>query len=209
MEHAKIMVVDKHDGSASLASLLKAHGFGVASAARGEEALRIVAGVSPDLVIMNVQLAGRNGYEITRELRDRALADGVPVILLTSAQTEEAFRAQREWGIRAGATEVLAKPVDEHVLLAKVRALVAGVAPGTETPVTGPTASLTGAGLSERALEELERRLAQYIGPISKMLVRKVEREVTTTSELYRRLAEHITDKSERERFISWAVTQA
>ena len=210
MDSAKVMIVDTSESGAALAGMLEGRGFRTATAAHGEEALRVVGGVVPDLIIMNVQLAGRNGYEITRELRERGLAEGVPVILLTSAQTDGAFHAQREWGMRAGATEVLAKPLDENELVARMQALLDGDKPSADDSAAyAKAAKVRGSGLNERALQELERRLAQYIGPISKMLVRKVEGEVSTTGELYRRLAEHITDKTERERFISWTVTQS
>ncbi|MDX1432549.1 MAG: response regulator [Gammaproteobacteria bacterium] len=210
MDPAKVMIVDTNESGAALAGMLEGRGFHTATALHGEEALRVVAGVAPDLIIMNVQLAGRNGYEITRELRERGLAEGVPVILLTSAQTDGAFHAQREWGMRAGATEVLAKPLEEDELVTRMQALLDGDTPSADDSAAyARAARVRGSGLNERALQELERRLAQYIGPISKMLVRKVEGEVSTTGELYRRLAEHITDKTERERFISWTVTQS
>lgn len=210
MDSAKIMVVDDTQSGPALMRLLEGHGYATVSAPDGEAMLRTVAGAAPDLIIMNVQLAEQNGYEITRELRDRGLADEVPVILLTSAQTDGAFYAQREWGVKAGANEVMAKPVHEDTLIGKIRALLAGVSPdAVDAPASTARAATAGTGLSERALEDLEQRLAQYIGPISKMLVRKVESEVSTTTELYRRLADHITDRNERERFISWTVTQS
>ena len=210
MESAKLMLVDESENGPRLARMLEAHGFDVVIAVDGEEVLGTVAGNAPDLIIMNVQLSGRNGYEITRELSDGGLADGVPIILLTSAQTEGALDAQREWGVNAGASEVLAKPIAEDVLLAEIRAHLAGESAAAlrSTGHASRDSAIAGAGLGERALDELERRLAEYIGPIARMLVRKAEREASTTTELYRRLAEHISDKAERERFISWTVSQ-
>ena len=209
MSGEKVLVVDNNEESRdSIGMLLERRGYQVVSAANGEETIDRTPEIGPDAIIMSVQLGGKNGYEVTRELRDRGDLADLPVILLTAANSKEAFRAQRDWALNAGASDVLAKPVDEHTLLARLAFAINGSGPIAATTSAADASPAERAGMSEGDLDEIVKRLAQYIGPISDMLVRKVIREVDTRSELYRRLADHITDQVERERFISWAVNQ-
>ena len=208
MSAIKVMIVDSDERSrSSLGKLVGGHGYDVAAAANGEEAMKTAPEIAPDIIIMNVKLSGRNGYETTRELTDGANMD-VPIILLTAANTKEAFAAQREWAIKVGAADVLSKPIEEQVLLTRMRALTGAPAEASGVESSTDTATAHRAGLSESEIKKLAQRLAQYIGPIANMLVNKTASESDTRSELYRRLAEHINDQVERERFISWAVNQ-
>ena len=209
MSGEKILVVENNEQSRnSLARLLEGRGYQVTGAASGEQTIDLIPKVAPHAIVMSVQLPGKNGYEVTRELKDRGELADRPVILLTGANSKEAFKAQRDWALNAGASDVLAKPVDEQTLLARLAFTINGPGHGPAAASAKATSSAERAGMTETDLDEIVKRLAQYIGPISDMLVRKVIREVDTRSELYRRLAEHITDQVERERFISWAVNQ-
>lgn len=208
MSKNKVLVVDNgEEGSASLSQLLERRGYEVSTAVSGEESVELAARIRPDVIIMSVHLPGKNGYEVTRELHEHRDLGDVPVILLTATNSREAFRAQRDWALNVGAADVLSRPVDERTLLARLELLL-------NTADSAPTSSADDAspgrhtGLSEDDMNKLVKRLAQYIGPIADMLVQKMVREAETRSELYRRLADHISDHVERERFISWAVNQ-
>lgn len=209
MSATKVLIVDSDEQSRrSLGKLVSGHGYDVATASSGEEAIDSFADVAPALIIMNVKLSGRNGYETTRALTDDAKVD-VPIVLLTAANTKEAFAAQREWAMKVGAADVLAKPIEEHALLKRMRTLTGELAEDGDSESGSSAAPEHRSGLSESEIKGLAKRMAQYIGPIANMLVTKTASQADTRSELYRRLADHITDQVERERFISWAVNQS
>ena len=89
----------------------------VISAATGDEALTLVEGERPDIVLLDVGLPGRNGYEVLRELR--AFSE-VPVVMLTArGETVDKVR-----GLELGADDYVTKPFDHLELLARVRAVL-------------------------------------------------------------------------------------
>lgn len=209
MSKKKVLVVDSsEESSTSLSQLLERRGYEVSTAGSGEESVGLATRLGPDLIIMSVHLPGKNGYEVTRELHEHRDLSDVPVILLTATNSREAFRAQRDWALNVGAADVLSRPVDERTLLARLELLLNASDSAAPTQSVDDASPGRHAGLSEDDLNKLVKRLAQYIGPIADMLVQKMVREAETRSELYRRLADHISDHVERERFISWAVNQ-
>ena len=94
--------------------------YEVLQAGTGADALRRIARDKPDLVIISAELPDMDGAEFCRQLRARADAVETPVIVVPS----ESDRARRLALLEAGADEVLARPVDELVLLARLRSLL-------------------------------------------------------------------------------------
>jgi twitching motility two-component system response regulator PilH len=102
-----------------LSELLSKRGFSVQTADGGEEAMRRLAELKPDLILMDVVMPGTNGFQLTRAItRDPRYAD-VPVIMCTSKGQE----TDRVWGLRQGARDYVVKPVDADDLMAKIQAL--------------------------------------------------------------------------------------
>jgi CheY-like chemotaxis protein len=81
---AEVLVVDDHDGFRRMVrKMLEAAGFTVAEAANGEEAARAVLLLRPDLVLLDIQLPGLDGFEVARRL---CAQEYRPVIVLTSSR---------------------------------------------------------------------------------------------------------------------------
>jgi class 3 adenylate cyclase len=116
----RILVVDDVAANVRLLeAILEPAGFSLSSASSGPEALERVATEPPDLVLLDVQMAGMNGYEVCRRIRENEETALVPVVMVTSHDSEA-----RIDGIRAGADDFVTKPFDQQELLLRVRSLV-------------------------------------------------------------------------------------
>ena len=118
---ATILVADDNpDNVALLRELLQTVGYTVVTAYDGDEALLKVAEATPDLIILDAMMPGKNGFEVCRRLKKWEQTRNIPVMMLTALQ-EVAAKVR---GIEAGADEFLTKPVDMVELQTRVRALV-------------------------------------------------------------------------------------
>jgi DNA-binding response OmpR family regulator len=113
-----LVVEDSPDLVALLQRVLSEHGYAVRSAQDGEAGLASALEDEPDLVILDVGLPGRNGFEVVRELRRKGVE--APTLMLT-ARAEVADRVN---GLDSGADDYLIKPFDPDELVARVRALL-------------------------------------------------------------------------------------
>ena len=121
MTRVKVLVVDDDlFVRRPLETLLRKEGFDVCSAVDGQDCLNQVAAEAPEIILLDVMMPVRDGFEVCRLLRQDPGLDGVPIILL-SARSEQ--RDQRR-GVDAGAQAYLTKPYDPAELLACVRRLL-------------------------------------------------------------------------------------
>lgn len=104
---------------------LQRHGHEVLVADDGETALRLFRERLPDVVILDVQLPGMDGFEVSRRLRSLS---GVPIILVTALDDDYDIVA----GLEAGADDYVVKPVRPAVLDARIRAVLRRTEPGDE-----------------------------------------------------------------------------
>ena len=97
--------------------LLEAHGYQTLEARNGPEAAALVARHRPDLILMDIQLPGVSGLQITRELKDNPDYASIPVIAVTAF----AMKGDEE-RIRAGGCEdYISKPISVAGFLEKVK----------------------------------------------------------------------------------------
>jgi adenylate cyclase len=116
----KVLVVDDVPTNVRLLeAILTSHGYTVISAASGREALDRVMADLPDLVLLDIQMPGMNGYEVCRRLREVPATEFLPVVMVTSSDSEV-----RSEAIEAGADDFITKPFNQHELLARVRSLI-------------------------------------------------------------------------------------
>ncbi len=94
--------------------------FVLIQARSGEEAIRTAKEVRPDLVLLDLVMPDKNGYEVCAALRAEPALRAVPIILLTG--TFEHF--DQEQGTRAGANDFVTKPFESQVLISKVKQLL-------------------------------------------------------------------------------------
>jgi twitching motility two-component system response regulator PilH len=121
MAATKILVVDDSPTQRFfIADLLQRRGYQVVTAGDGDEALAKIRTERPALIVMDVVMPGRSGFQMTRALTRDPATQEIPVILCTTKSTD----TDRIWGLRQGAREYVVKPVDAEELLAKIADLV-------------------------------------------------------------------------------------
>lgn len=102
-------------------------GFDVLVAPDGEAALSTARGTKPDLIVLDLGLPGRDGLDVTRELRR---SSNVPIVMLTARGDE----ADRVVGLELGADDYVVKPFSPRELVARVRAVLRRVEAAAEGP---------------------------------------------------------------------------
>lgn len=175
-----VLVVDDEANIRELCSLyLEREGFNVITADDGESALSAARDQSPDLIVLDLMLPKKSGFEVTRELRaDDGTIRDVPILMLT-ARSEDVDRIV---GLELGADDYLGKPFHPRELTARVKAILRRASAAETTSgkrasrgriEVGPLrvdwdrreATLSGRTLKLRNKEfELLRQLAEYCG---------------------------------------------
>lgn len=102
-----LIVDDKATSLELLRTILEKQGYAVIEARDGAEALQKVRAETPDLILLDLQMPVRNGYEVVGELRQDAAYATLPIIALTAS----AMEGDREKALAAGFTAYLTKPV--------------------------------------------------------------------------------------------------
>lgn len=115
----RVLVVDD-DRSVRLAlrALLEADGYAVAEAANGQEGLRAMTEVQPHMLVTDRVMPGMDGMELTRTLRGTRLGRDLYIMMLTTLDDEERLLE----GFQAGVDDYLAKPLNQRMILARLRA---------------------------------------------------------------------------------------
>jgi putative two-component system response regulator len=144
--------------------LLEAHlvpqGYEIVKAENGEDALGKLSGNRIDLILLDIQMPGMDGFEVTRRVRQDHIHRLLPIILVTALREIE----DRVKGIEAGCDDFISKPIDKMELLARVRSLLkvksyndlmSNYRKELESEVTRSTEELM------HALEKLQQEVAQ------------------------------------------------
>lgn len=121
MGKKKILAVDDEPNILmSIEFILEMEGYEVHTARDGDEALEVAERVRPDLILLDVNMPRKDGYEVCRILREREDMVGTKVIMLTAkGQTLE-----KKKGLEVGADEYVTKPFSAEDLLQKIRASI-------------------------------------------------------------------------------------
>lgn len=117
----KILIVDDEPNVIkSLAFVLSKEGYDVSSAVNGEEAIANVQQSKPDLMLLDVMMPKKNGYEVCQEVKNNSGWSDIHIIMLTAKGQE----ADREKGLNAGADEFMTKPFSPILVIDKVKELL-------------------------------------------------------------------------------------
>ena len=112
-----LVIEDQEDNRRILRDLLTSVGYEIIEATTGEEGVASAETGHPDLILMDIQLPGIDGYEATRRVRAYPTLQQVPIIAVTSyALSGDDVKAKE-----AGCTDYVPKPFSPRALLAKIR----------------------------------------------------------------------------------------
>lgn len=120
MTHKILIVDDEPNIVISLEFLMQQSGYEVAVARDGEEALAKMATFQPDLVLLDVMLPQRNGFEVCQEIRENNAWNRVKVIMLSAKGRD--FEISK--GLALGADAYVTKPFSTKELIAQVQRLL-------------------------------------------------------------------------------------
>jgi two-component system, cell cycle response regulator DivK len=113
-----VLVIDDHeDNRRILRDLLRSAGYEVIEATTGEDGVAAADTRRPDLILMDIQLPGIDGYEATRRIKADDALRRIPLIVVTSY----ALSGDDAKALAAGADASVAKPFSPRAMLAKIR----------------------------------------------------------------------------------------
>lgn len=117
----KILIAEDEEAVITFYSAaLREQGYEVQVARDGEQALEAVGSIGPDLLILDLSLPARDGFQVLEAIKSEPSLSGIPVIMLTSSGcTEDKVR-----GLEVGADDFLVKSFDLQELLARIRSLL-------------------------------------------------------------------------------------
>ena len=117
MSKKSVLVVDDSPTDLQmLSALLRKQGYDVMTAVDGEDALDKAAATRPPVVVLDIILPKKNGFQVCRQLKTTAETRDIKIILVSSKNQE----SDRFWGIKQGADDYIAKPYQDAEMLAAV-----------------------------------------------------------------------------------------
>ncbi len=118
---ARILIAeDEPNIVTSLQFLLQKNEYEVRVARDGEEALQLVESFMPDLVLLDVMMPVRNGFDVCRKIRENPALRRIRIVMLTARGRD----AERDEGLALGSDAYITKPFSTKELVAKVRQLL-------------------------------------------------------------------------------------
>jgi DNA-binding response OmpR family regulator len=112
-----LLVDDSPTELRAMQAALQGRGYNLVTAADGEDALVKVMSQKPDLVLLDVVLPKKNGFQVCRQLKTAPETKGTKVIMVTSKSQD----SDRFWGLKQGADEFITKPVNAEELLSMIQ----------------------------------------------------------------------------------------
>ncbi|NEQ96760.1 MAG: response regulator [Cyanothece sp. SIO2G6] len=115
-----LLVEDSLTESEMITQCLQKNGLSVVLAQSSEEAQEKLAVRQPDLILLDIVLPGKSGFEFCRQLKKNPSTETIPVVMCSTKNTD----ADKMWGNMLGADAYLHKPIDQNLLVTTVQGLI-------------------------------------------------------------------------------------
>ena len=117
----RVLIVEDNDDNASIYQTVLEHsGFEVMRAADGEQAIEMVVAVPPDLILMDISLPKRDGWDVAAAIKGKPALQAIPMVAVTAL----AFEEERRKAELLGFDGFLAKPCEPRRVLVEVQRLI-------------------------------------------------------------------------------------
>lgn len=121
MPKEKILVVDDSPTDLKLITApLRDKGYRILTAVDGEQALDLAAREHPTLIVLDIILPKKNGFQVCRQLKTTPETEDIKILMVTS-KTQD---SDRFWGLQQGADDYMTKPFNNEQFLASVESLL-------------------------------------------------------------------------------------
>ena len=114
-----LLIEDEPNIIEAISFILSRDGWSVRAHSDGTNAVETASRLKPDVIILDVMLPGKSGYDILREIREEPDISGIPVLMLTARGQSK----DRELAEKAGASRFMTKPFSNADVVEAVRAL--------------------------------------------------------------------------------------
>jgi len=118
--HTVLVVEDTLTDRSVLVGCLQKAGFFVLTAGSSEEAVDRIQQQKPDVIVLDVVLPGRSGFELCRDLKGEEKTSMIPIVLCSTKDTA----MDKFWGKKQGAEGYVTKPVDQEELVRTVMSVL-------------------------------------------------------------------------------------
>lgn len=119
----KVLIADDEPNIvAALQFLLERNGYEVQIARNGNEALELIEAEMPDLVLLDIMMPQKSGYEVCQRMRERPDWQHIKIVMLSAKGRD----AEVNKGLSIGADLYVTKPFSTHELMDKIKGLVGG-----------------------------------------------------------------------------------
>lgn len=120
MSKSILVVEDSPTHRHLISTPLTRQGYRISTATNGEEAVDKATREMPDLIVLDIVLPLKNGFQVCRQLKTTPETKDIKILILSSKN----HNSDRFWGLRQGADEYMTKPFDEDELVEMVAKLI-------------------------------------------------------------------------------------
>lgn len=121
MANSKILIVeDSPTYLRRIADSLQGSGYDIITAIDGEEALEKAVQENPNLIVLDVILPKKNGFQVCRQLKTSPATQDIKILMMTSKSQD----SDRFWGLKQGADDYMTKPYEDEELLSNIANLL-------------------------------------------------------------------------------------
>lgn len=115
-----LIVEDSITAMQIITSCLQKAGLSIMTATSSEEAVIKIKNERPDVIVLDVVLPDRSGFELCRDLKNDTATNEIPVVMCSTKNSD----MDKFWGMKQGADAYIAKPVDQEELVRTVQQVI-------------------------------------------------------------------------------------